>query len=69
VKIATRSKGSLALTVERGALGDEPDEVAYWWTVSQVERVAAVEILRQRMNGGGNATRPGLQRLCRTLHR
>ena len=59
----------MALTVEKSALGDEIDEVAYWRSVSQVDRVAAVEILRQRLNGGSNATRPGLQRLCRTLHR
>ena len=69
MNIPTRSKGSIALTVEKRAIGDEPNDVAYWQTVPQVERVAAVEILRQRMNGGSNASRPGLQRLCRTLHR
>lgn len=69
MKIPTHSTGSIALNVEKCALGDEPDEVIYWRTVSHVERVAAVEILRRRLNGGGNATRPGLQRLCRTLHR
>lgn len=69
MEFATRPTGSMALTVEKFALGEESDDTSYWRTVSQVERVAAVEILRQRMNGGGNATRPGLQRFCRTLHR
>ncbi|HEY5265381.1 MAG TPA: hypothetical protein VIJ40_01070 [Acidimicrobiales bacterium] len=57
---ATRPNGLMALTLEKSPLGNQSSEVAYWLTVSAAERVAAVEILRQRMIGGGSATRFGL---------
>jgi hypothetical protein len=66
---AKRSTGSIALVVEKFALGDQTDEFEYWLGVPPADRVAAVEILRQRMYGGDNATRLGLQRFSRTLHR
>lgn len=69
MKTSTRPNGVIALTVEKYALGDEADQVIYWQSVPANERVAVVEILRQRMNGGSGATRSGLQRFCKTLRR
>ena len=55
--------------VSKTALHDEPDEIAYWLTRPVAERIAAVEVLRQRVYGYDDDTRAGIQRVCRVIHR
>ena len=55
--------------VQRFPLHDEPDEIAYWLTRPVAERIAAVEVLRQRVYGYNADTRMGLQRVCCVIHR
>ena len=45
----TRGKGKLRLVMSKSALRDTEDEIVYWMTKSPEERVAAVEVLRQRL--------------------
>ena len=59
----------MSLVVARYALHDEPDQVTFWRDVAPSERVAAVEVLRRRVIGGGDEPRPRLQRVCRVVHR
>jgi hypothetical protein len=49
-------EGHTKKAVNRASLHDEPDEIAYWLTRLVTERVAAVEILRQRVFGGSDGT-------------
>ena len=55
--------------VNRASLHDEPDEIAYWLTRPVAERVAAVEVLRQRVFGYTPATRTGIERVARVVQR
>jgi hypothetical protein len=59
----------MALVVTRSTLGSEDDDVLYWLRTSMIDRLAAVEVLRQRMIGGEGETRYGLQRVCRIVRR
>lgn len=53
--------------VAKSAVGEEQDEIAYWMTVPVADRIAAVEVLRRRVFGYNDATRPELQRVCRII--
>ena len=55
--------------VQRFPLHDEPDEIAYWLTRPVAGRIAAVEVLRQRVYGYNADTRAGLERVARVTHR
>lgn len=68
VTTATRFNGTMALVVTKTTLGSKSDDAVYWRGSMMVDRVAAVEILRQRTIGGEGATRSGLQRVCRIVH-
>ena len=59
----------MALVVTKVALGSEADDVLYWRGTTMIERLAAVEVLRQRTIGGEDASRSGLQRVCRIVRR
>ena len=59
----------LARVATKSTLHEQVDEIQYWLGVSMTERVAAVEILRQRVFGGVHGTRQGLQRVCRIISR
>jgi hypothetical protein len=59
----------LVRVATKSTLHGQPDEIQHWLGVSMSERVAAVEILRQRVFGGVHGTRQGLQRVCRVIHR
>jgi hypothetical protein len=59
------SERAMVRVVAKSAVGDEPDEIAYWMTVPVADRIAAVEVLRRRVFGGTDAARLGLQRVCR----
>jgi hypothetical protein len=59
----------MALVVTKATLGREPDDVHYWRERPMIERLAALEVLRQRTIGGEGATRSGLQRVCRIVRR
>jgi hypothetical protein len=48
----TRSAAKLKLAVSKTTLHDSEDEILYWMTRPPEERVAAVEMLRQRLYGG-----------------
>ncbi len=62
-------ESNMARVVMKSSVSCQADEVQYWLSVPMPERVAAVEVLRQRMFGGQNGTRQGLQRVCRIIHR
>jgi hypothetical protein len=55
--------------VSRSSLTDQQDEIEFWLKVPMTERIEAVEVLRQRLFGGTDAARQGLQRVCRIVHR
>ena len=57
------------LVVNRLGLHDVDTDVSYWMGVEPSERVAAVEVLRQRVFGGIDETRQGLQRVCHIIRR
>lgn len=64
---AIREHGKMTISVNKIALHEQQDEIAYWLSVSPTERIAAVEVLRQRVFGGADGTRQGLQRVCRII--
>lgn len=57
------------LVVNRFGLHDDDADVNYWMSIEPSERVAAVEVLRQRVFGGIDETRQGLQRVCHIIRR
>jgi hypothetical protein len=59
----------MARVVSKSTVRDQADEEDFWATVTPVDRVAAVEVLRQRVFEGTDATRLGLQRVCRIIRR
>lgn len=50
-------------------LHDRDNDADYWLTRPITERVAAIEILRQRMWGGPDGVGSGLKRVCRVTYR
>jgi len=62
------SESNMARVVAKTTVKDQIDDMQYWLTVPMSERVAAVEVLRQRMYGGENGDGQGLQRVCRIIH-
>lgn len=58
----------MALVVSKTSVKGQQDDVEYWMNLSMAERISAVEVLRQRVFGGRNGTRQGLQRVCRIIH-
>ena len=52
---APGASASIALLSRVGTLSDEPDDRQYWWGRTPIERLEAVEFLRQ-MNYGHDAT-------------
>jgi hypothetical protein len=58
---------AMVRVVATSAVGDETDEIAYWMTVPVADRIAAVEVLRRRVFGYDDVTRPELQRVCRII--
>ena len=55
--------------VAKSSVQTQSDDLTYWRTIPIAQRVAVVEVLRQRMFGENNGTRQGLQRVCRIIHR
>lgn len=64
---ANRDHSNMVKVVNKTSLHEQQDDIAYWLSVSPAERIAAVEILRQRVFGGADGTRQGLQRVCRII--
>ena len=54
--------------VAKSTVQNQSDDLTYWRTIPIAQRVAVVEVLRQRMFGENNGTRQGLQRVCRIIH-
>jgi len=69
MSIPLRPNGSMALVVNRVDLHDEDSDLQYWLSRDPSERIAAVEVLRQRVFGGLDETRQGLQRVCHIIRR
>lgn len=67
--IPLRRNGQMALVVNRVKLQEGDSELEYWLSRDPAERIAAVEIIRQRVFGGTDETRQGLQRVCRIICR
>jgi hypothetical protein len=65
---STRSNGKVAIVVTKTSLHGIDDDVLFWLGKPPEERVAAVEVLRQRVFGGDGETGQGLQRVCRIIH-
>jgi hypothetical protein len=59
----------MALVVTRTALHDPDADREFWRSQSVEARLAAVEVLRQRVFGLHDAAGPRLQRVCRVVHR
>ena len=57
-------------SIRRYKLGEEPDDLAFWLTKSEAERLLALESLRdlyiKLMNNG---VKPGFQRVYRVIKR
>jgi len=66
---AIRNNGEMSLVVNRLGLHEDDGDLSYWMGIEPSERVAAVEVLRQRVFGGTDETRQGLQRVCRIIRR
>lgn len=64
-----RRNGQMVLVVNRVKLHEGDSELRYWLSRDPAERIAAVEIIRQRVFGGTDETRQGLQRVCRIIRR
>ena len=69
MSIPLRRNGQMALVVNRVKLQEDDSELQYWLSRDPAERIAAVEIIRQRIFGGADETRQGLQRVCRIIRR
>ena len=69
MSIPLRRNGQMALVVNRVKLHEGGSELQYWLSRDPAERIAAVEIIRQRVFGGADETRQGLQRVCRIIRR
>ena len=67
--LRSRKNGVMTLVVTKTNLHDGDDEMLFWQGIEPSERVAAVEILRQRVFGGIDEARSGLQRVCRVIRR
>ena len=63
------ANSSMQRVVSRSTVQTQSDDLDYWRTIPIAQRVAVVEVLRQRMFGENNGTRQGLQRVCRIIHR
>ena len=69
MSVPLRRNGQMALVVNRVNLHKGDSGLQYWLSRDPAERIAAVEIIRQRIFGGTNETRQGLQRVCRIIRR
>ncbi|MFM9120487.1 MAG: hypothetical protein ACKOQT_09235 [Acidimicrobiaceae bacterium] len=69
MSVPLRRNGQMALVVNRVDLRKGDSELQYWLSRDPAERIAAVEIIRQRIFGGTDETRQGLQRVCRIIRR
>ena len=69
MSVPLRRNGQMALVVNRVDLRERDTELRYWLSRDPAERIAAVEIIRQRIFGGADETRQGLQRVCRIIRR
>ena len=69
MSVPLRRNGQMALVVNRVALREKDSELQYWLSRDPAERIAAVEIIRQRIFGGTDETRQGLQRVCLIIRR
>ncbi|MFM8248941.1 MAG: hypothetical protein ACKOPL_04300 [Acidimicrobiaceae bacterium] len=69
MSVPLRRNGQMALVVNRVDLRKGDSDLQYWLSRDPAERIAAVEIIRQRIFGGTDETRQGLQRVCRIIRR
>jgi hypothetical protein len=66
----TRVGGAMTVVVARRRSDEPDDDLDFWLSRPMAERIAAVEVLRRRVFGGGDdATGPRLQRVCRVVQR
>jgi hypothetical protein len=64
----TRSDATMKLVVSKTTLYDSEDEILYWMTKPPEERVAAAEVLRQRLYGSNRDPGSRLQRVGHVIH-
>jgi hypothetical protein len=69
MSVPLRRNGQMELVVKRVHLYKDDSGLQYWLSRDPAERIAAVEIIRQRVFGGTDETRQGLQRVCRIIRR
>ena len=69
MSVPLRRNGQMALVVNRVKLHEGDSELQYWLNRDPAERIAALEIIRQRVFGGADEDRQGLQRVCRIIRR
>ena len=69
MSVPLRRNGQMALVVNRVKLHEGDSELQYWLNRDPAERIAALEIIRQRVFGGADEDRQGLQRVCRIICR
>ena len=67
---ANRAGGNMAFVVARPEMDAAANDLEFWLSRPVAERIAAVEVLRRRVFGGGDdASGPRLQRVCRVVQR
>ena len=69
MSVPLRRNGQMELVVKRVHLYKDDSGLQYWLSRDPAERIAAVEIIRQRVFGGTDETLQGLQRVCRIIRR
>ena len=69
MSLVLRRNGQMALVVNRVDLHENGSDLRYWLSRDPAERIAAVEVIRQRICGGSDEARQGLQRVCRIIRR
>jgi len=69
MSVPLRRNGQMALVVNRVRLHEGDSALQYWLSRDPAERIAAVEIIRQRVFGGTDEARQGLQRVCQIICR
>lgn len=62
-------ENSIAPVARKFKLGEEPDDVEYWMSRPETERISAVEELRQAYYGADYETRMPMQKVYRIVKR
>lgn len=68
-EMAAETNRRIAKVVRKVGLYDQPTDFAYWQSQSYVDRLAALEEIRQEYHGWKDDARPRLQRVYTIVKR